>query len=74
MTRAPRLSARMRALNEAAEIAEERARICRQTQARWELEYPEDKLGAATEHAAAGECDVVARLIRERMQNRRAKP
>jgi hypothetical protein len=74
MTRAPRLSARMRALHEATEIAEERARMC---EARWvdlARGRPDDKPGAAAEFVAAVEAKLIARLIRERMQDRRKQP
>jgi hypothetical protein len=74
MTRAPRLSERMRALNEAAEIAEARAAECTERWVRLARERPDDKPGASAEFVAAIEAKVIARLIRERMQNRRAKP
>jgi hypothetical protein len=72
MTRAPRLSARMRALNEAAAIAEERARLCRDAEAKYEREGAV-RIFIATERSAALEAELITRLIRERMQNRRAR-
>jgi hypothetical protein len=69
MTRAPRLSARMRALNEVAEIAEERARLHRDLSREYRREGA--PIAADREGTVAIEADWIASLIRERMQNRR---
>lgn len=65
MTRAPRLSARMRALTEAAEIAEGLARHCREL-CKSDGDQPIDRQAAAV-------AELIACLIRERMQDRRER-
>jgi hypothetical protein len=71
VTRAPRLSARMRALAEAAEIADLFAEeYCAKRDDACRAENGEAALTFARQAQA---CTEIARLIRERMQNRRAR-
>ena len=62
-----KLTTRDRALDLAASIIEARAEEVERGYVRWKTMYPDDKLGAATEHSAYLECKFLARLIRERM-------
>lgn len=74
MTRAPRLSARMRALEEAAQIAERRANHCREAADKWERDFPDRRLALVSLRAAHLEAVVIACQVRERMQEGRTKP
>lgn len=75
MTRAPSLSARMKALAEAAEIAEERALRSREAETDYEKCRTDRnaRLLMHIERSAALEAELIARLIRERMQDRRTR-
>lgn len=62
-----KLSARDKALALAISIVEARAEEVRRIHDDWATRYPLDSLGAATERSAYMECEMLARLIREKM-------
>lgn len=66
----PKLTARDRALDLAASIVETRAAEVETTYQHWRAEHPEHPISSATERAAYMECQLLARLIRERMSVR----
>lgn len=61
----PRTSARARALEQAAAIAEHRARVCMKTLATWVEKYPHDVLGQDVERQCAREAELIASEIRK---------
>lgn len=62
-----KLTTRDRALALAVSIIEARAAEVENGYVRWKEKYPTDTLGAATEHSAFLECQLLARLVKERM-------
>lgn len=62
-----RLSTRDKAFALAISIIEERAVEIRDVYDDWAKRYPSDKIGAAVERAAYMECQLLARLIGEKM-------
>lgn len=62
-----KLTTRDKALALAASIVDARGAEVEKIYARWSEQYPTDTIGAATERAAFLECQLLSRLIREKM-------
>lgn len=63
----PKLTTRDRALATAVQIINARAAEIEGVLDRWTKLYPDDQLGSATERSAYLECQLLARLITDRM-------